>query len=72
MRIVDENTILEYVVTTMSCNSCRSLIIEELGELDGVTDVAVDLASGRVSVTGIGLRDEPVRSQLAAVGHAPQ
>lgn len=69
---MDDRISLEYVVTTMSCNSCRSLVIEELEELDGVTDVAVDLATGRVAVAGVALRDESIRSRLAEVGHAPR
>jgi copper chaperone CopZ len=41
-----------YTVTGMTCGHCVSSVTEEVSELDGVTDVSVDLASGRMVVTG--------------------
>jgi copper chaperone len=40
-----------YTVTGMTCGHCASAVTEELVALPGVTDVAVDLATGRVAVT---------------------
>ncbi len=40
-----------YVVTGMTCAHCVRAVTEEVAALDGVLDVAVDLASGRVEVT---------------------
>ena len=40
-----------YVVSGMTCGHCVSSAREEVGELDGVTSVDVDLASGRLDVT---------------------
>ncbi|KUP95107.1 heavy-metal-associated domain-containing protein, partial [Thermobifida cellulosilytica] len=37
-------------VTGMTCGHCVSSVKEEIGELPGVTDVRVDLASGRVEI----------------------
>jgi copper chaperone CopZ len=34
----------------MTCQHCVASVTEELSELDGVTEVAVDLASGAVTV----------------------
>lgn len=39
-----------YIVTGMTCEHCVRSVTEELTKLDGVTDVDVDLASGRVTV----------------------
>jgi len=39
-----------YTVTGMTCQHCVASVTEELSELDGVTEVAVDLASGAVTV----------------------
>ena len=40
-----------YTVTGMTCGHCVASVQEEVGELPGVTDVDVDLATGRVAVT---------------------
>ena len=40
-----------YTVTGMTCSHCVSSVTEEVGELPGVSDVQVDLASGRLTVT---------------------
>lgn len=37
-------------VDGMTCGHCVSAVQSEVGKLDGVTDVAVDLASGEVTV----------------------
>ncbi len=41
-----------YTVTGMTCGHCVSSVTEEVSELAGVTDVAVDLESGHLTVTG--------------------
>ena len=45
-----------YTVTGMTCGHCVASVTEEVKELEGVTDVAVDLSTGAVSVTS----DQPV------------
>ncbi|WP_030241445.1 heavy-metal-associated domain-containing protein [Streptomyces sp. NRRL S-350] len=39
-----------FEVKGMTCGHCVSSVTAELTKLDGVTDVAVDLATGRVTV----------------------
>lgn len=39
-----------YTVTGMTCGHCASSVKEEIGKIDGVTSVDVDLASGLVKV----------------------
>jgi copper chaperone CopZ len=39
-----------YTVTGMTCGHCVAAVTEEVGALDGVTDVRVDLASGELAV----------------------
>jgi copper chaperone len=41
-----------YTVTGMTCGHCVASVTEEISEIDGVTDVAVDLPTGAVTVTG--------------------
>lgn len=38
-------------VTGMSCNHCKSSVEEALGQLEGVSNVNVNLETGRVEVT---------------------
>ncbi len=45
-----------YTVQGMTCGHCVSSVTEEVRELPGVTDVQVDLDSGRVTVSA----DQPV------------
>jgi copper chaperone len=40
-----------YTVSGMTCGHCVNAVTSELSQLDGVTDVQVDLASGAVTVT---------------------
>ncbi|MGW3958526.1 heavy-metal-associated domain-containing protein [Amycolatopsis sp. NPDC005003] len=40
-----------YTVTGMTCEHCVRSVTEEIGELDGVTGVVVDLPTGKVTVT---------------------
>ncbi|MFI9401376.1 heavy-metal-associated domain-containing protein [Nocardia sp. NPDC052316] len=39
-----------YTVTGMTCGHCVSSVKTEIGKIDGVTSVDVDLASGAVTV----------------------
>lgn len=47
-----------YTVTGMTCGHCVSSVTEEVSEVAGVTDVQVDLESGRLTVTS----DAPVEA----------
>ncbi|NIH88316.1 heavy-metal-associated domain-containing protein [Amycolatopsis granulosa] len=40
-----------YTVTGMTCEHCVRSVSEEVGEIPGVTGVAVDLPTGKVTVT---------------------
>lgn len=44
-------TVSTYTVTGMTCGHCVSSVTEEVSTIDGVADVAVDLATGAVTVT---------------------
>jgi copper chaperone len=47
-----------YTVTGMTCGHCVQSVQTEIGKIDGVTGVDVDLASGRVVVEGSAPIDE--------------
>ena len=45
-----------YTVTGMTCEHCVASVTEEITDIDGVTDVAVDLPTGVVTVAS----DQPL------------
>ncbi|MDO9456426.1 heavy-metal-associated domain-containing protein [Nocardioides sp.] len=60
-----------WTVTGMTCQHCVASVTEEVSELDGVTDVSIDLASGAVTVTSDQpLPDDRVRAAVEEAGYA--
>jgi copper chaperone len=51
-----------FTVTGMTCGHCVGAVTEEVGALDGVTDVRVDLTTGRVDVAST----RPLERELVA------
>jgi copper chaperone len=59
-----------YTVTGMTCEHCVGAVRGELSRLAGVTDVAVDLGSGQVTVTSEGpLATDDVRAMVDEAGY---
>ena len=59
-----------YTVTGMTCGHCVRAVTEEMTKIPGVTDVAVDLESGRVRVTSTAPLDEDaVREAVEEAGY---
>lgn len=56
------STTATYTVTGMTCDHCVASVREEIGRVEGVTGVEVDLASGRVTVSA----DRPVEDAAVA------
>ena len=60
-----------YTVTGMTCSHCVASVTEEVSELPGVTDVQVELESGRVTVTADApVGAEQVRAAVEEAGYA--
>ena len=60
-----------YTVTGMTCQHCVASVTEEVLEIAGVTDVAVDLSAGSVVVTsGEPIADDAVRAAVEEAGYA--
>jgi copper chaperone len=59
-----------YTVTGMTCEHCVNAVSSEVGRIQGVEQVDVDLASGHVTVTGDGFADEQVRDAVDEAGYA--
>jgi copper chaperone len=58
-----------YQVTGMTCEHCRAAVAEEVAAVPGVTDVAVDLAAGRLTVRGEGIDDGLVAAAVDEAGY---
>ncbi|MCR6485548.1 heavy-metal-associated domain-containing protein [Amycolatopsis sp. OK19-0408] len=59
-----------YTVSGMSCGHCAQSVTEELRALPGVTEVDVDVATGRVIVRAeTALADEDVRGAIDEAGY---
>ena len=66
MDLTDEKT---FAVIGMTCGHCAASVREEVAEVAGVTDVDVDLASGRLGVRGEDVADDAVATAVAEVGY---
>lgn len=69
MTTPNANATRTYTVSGMSCSHCALSVSEEVGEVAGVDSVDVDLASGRLEVTGAGFTDADVTEAVAALGY---
>lgn len=59
-----------FTVTGMTCGHCVASVTEEVSEVAGVTDVAVELATGLLTVTSEAPVDEAaVRAAVAEAGY---
>jgi copper chaperone len=59
-----------YAVKGMTCEHCVSAVSTEVGRLDGVTGVDVDLAGGTLTVTSATALDEAdVREAVDEAGY---
>ena len=57
-----------YEVTGMTCEHCRAAVAQEVAAVPGVTRVEVDLAAGRLAVTGAA-DDAAVRAAVEEAGY---
>ena len=57
-----------YHVPGISCGHCKSAIEGEVGALDGVESVVVDIASKQVAVVG-SATDDAVRAAIVEAGY---
>ena len=59
-----------YTVTGMTCDHCVAAVRDEIGKVDGVTSVDVELASGTVTVESERPVDpDAVRAAVAEAGY---
>ncbi|MEV0148358.1 MULTISPECIES: heavy-metal-associated domain-containing protein [unclassified Nonomuraea] len=58
-----------YSVSGMTCGHCVSSVSAEIGKVDGVAGVAVELSTGTVTVTGTGFSGEEIRAAVERAGY---
>jgi copper chaperone len=70
-RRANTETIMQeqFQVQNVKCGGCVSAIQTGLQTLDGVSDVAVDIPSGQVTVTGTALSRAQLSVKLTALGY---
>ena len=59
-----------YTVPAIHCGHCAMSIREEVSEVEGVEDVAVDLDTKVVTVQGRALDDAALRAAIVEAGYA--
>ena len=60
---------MTYRVPGMSCEHCERAVRAEIGSVTGVDEVAVDLDTKLVTVTGDGLEDVALRAAIEEAGY---
>jgi copper chaperone CopZ len=58
-----------YTVPAIHCEHCAMSIREEVSEVEGVEDVAVELDTKLVTVSGRGLDDAALRAAIEEAGY---
>ena len=58
-----------YSVPAIHCAHCAMSIREEITEVEGVEDVAVDLETKIVTVSGVALDDAALRAAIMEAGY---
>lgn len=65
----DTSSARDYLVQGMTCEHCKLSVTEEVVEVDGVERVDVDLATGRITVTGTGFTDDAIKAAVDEAGY---
>jgi copper chaperone len=63
------NETVSYTVPAMHCGQCERAVKEEVSADAGVSEVAVDLETKIVTVTGSALDDMAVRAAIEEAGY---
>lgn len=58
----------DYLVTGMTCQPCATKVTAAVEQVEGVTGVSVDLAAGRLTVTGEAA-DSAIHSAVTDAGY---
>jgi copper chaperone len=59
----------EYSVQGLTCSHCVASVRQEVSDVAGVTAVAVDVDTGRMTISGENVDDEAVRAAVVEAGY---
>ncbi len=62
-------SVLTVVVPGMTCSHCVAAVTEEVAKVSGVVDVAIDLDTKLVVVTGTALDESSIRAAISEAGY---
>ncbi|MGN6753817.1 MAG: heavy-metal-associated domain-containing protein [Intrasporangium sp.] len=63
-------TTVHYRITGHACDRCRGALFSEVGKVDGVQAVAVDLTTGRLAVDAtVPVDHKAIRAAIYDAGH---
>ena len=60
---------VSYNVLNVKCGGCATSIQNNLKALKGVTDIQVDVPSGKVTIVGDDLDENKIKSTLSEIGY---
>ena len=63
------NETVSYTVPAMHCGHCERAVKEEVSAVAGVSEVAVDLDTKIVTVTGLAFDDAAIRAAIEEAGY---
>jgi len=58
-----------FKVDGMSCENCKAHVERKISEIEGVDEVAVDLAAGEVSVSGQHISNDVIKNAVEKAGY---
>ena len=59
-----------YTITGMTCGHCTNSVTDEVGQVPGVSDIEVDLTTGRLAVVSeVPVDDAAVRAAVEKAGY---
>jgi copper chaperone len=58
-----------YIVAGMTCDHCVMSVRDEVAEIPGISEIDVDLTTGRLTVAGEGVTDAAITAAVAAAGY---
>ena len=64
----EDSCVHEFTVQGMNCNHCRMNVEKAVGGIAGISDVKVDLQSGRMTVAGTDVDAEKIRDAVESIG----
>ena len=62
-------TELSYTVKGMTCNSCKLNVTQEVEQVQGVSEIEVEIETGRLTVRGEGVSDDAVKAAVGEAGY---